>query len=125
MSDAINTTQLNNRNTPSFQPMGIGEILDTTFSLYRKHFRLFLGIIALYFCGKLVVYLLGRFLPDFPLKDLVIDLVNVPFGLISMGGIIVAMATTYLGKHITSRDALQQAGNRFWQLLASHLPWSL
>ena len=125
MLNPNDATQSNNSNTSTLQPMGFGGILDTTLSLYRKHFRLFLGIITLHFCGKLVVYLLARFLPDFPLKDLVTDLVHMPFGLISMGGIIVATATIYLGKHLTSRDALQQAGHRFWQLLASHLPWSL
>ena len=30
-------------------PMGFAEILDTTFSLYRTHFRVFLQIIAVYF----------------------------------------------------------------------------
>ena len=48
-----------------------------------------------------------------------------PFGLMSIGGIIIATATIYLGKHITSLNALKQAGHQFWQLLASHLPWSL
>ena len=105
--------------------MGFGGILDTTFSLYRKHFRLFLGIIVFYFCGSVVVYLLWRFLPNVPIRNLVIELVDLPFGLISMGGIIVATATIYLGKHLTSRDALQQAGHQFRQLLASHLLWSL
>ncbi|MCY3742124.1 MAG: hypothetical protein OXH00_14000 [Candidatus Poribacteria bacterium] len=125
MLNPTDTTQANNSNTSTLRPLGIGEILDITFSLYRKHFRLFLGIAALHFSGNLVVYLLGRFLPNFPLKNWVTDLVDMPFGLISMGGIIVATATIYLGKHIRSRDALQQAGHRFWQMLASHLPWSL
>lgn len=125
MLSPTDATQTNISNTSTLQPMGFGGLLDTTFSLYRKHFRLFLGIITLYFCGTLVVYLLERFLPDFPLKDLVTDLVGMPFGLISMGGIIVATATIYLGEHTTSRDTLQQAGHRFWQILASHLPWSL
>ena len=125
MLNPTDSIQTNNSNTPTLQRMGFSGILDTTFSLYREHFWLFLGIISLYFCGNLVVYLLARFLSNFPLKNLVTDLVNVPFGLISMGGIIVATATIYLGKHITSRDALRQAGHRFWQLLASHLPWSL
>ena len=125
MLNPTDTAQTNSSNIPTLRPMGFGGILDATFSLYRKHFRLFLGIIALYFCGTLVVYLLARFLPDFPLKGLVTDLVHMPFGLISMGGIIVATATIYLGKHLRSRDALQPAGYRFWQLLGSHLPWSL
>ena len=117
---------MNNDNTPTHQPMGFGEVLDTTFSLYREHFLLFLGIISLGFCGNVVEYLLGRFLPNFPLKNFVTDLVSVPFVLISMGGIIVATATIYLGGNITtSREALKQTLHRFWQMLACLLPWSL
>ena len=117
--------QVNDTHTPTLQPMGFGEILDTIFSLYRKHFPLFLGIVAVDFCGNLVVYLLARFLPNFLLKGLLTDLVGLPFGFVSMGGIIAATATVYLGKHISSLGALKQAGHRFWQMLACHLPWNL
>ena len=86
-------TQRDNSNTPSLQPMGFSEILDTIFSLYRKHLRLILGIVAVDFCGNLVVYFLARFLPNFSLKGLVTDLVGMPFGLVSMGGIIIATTT--------------------------------
>lgn len=116
---------MNNGNTSTFQPMGFGKILLGTFSLYRKHFLLFLSIISLDFCGNLVGHLLGRFLPNFPLKYFVTDFVRVPFALISMGGIIVTTAAIYLGGDITSRDALKQTGRRFWHILACHLPWSL
>ena len=103
--------------------MGFAEILDTIFNLYRKHFLLFLGIISLDFCGRLVGYLLGRFLPYFFLKDFLTNLVSMPFTLVSMGGIILVTATVYLGGHITSRDALKQAGHQFWHMLACQLPW--
>ena len=125
MRNLADTTQANDSRTLTRQQMGFGEILDTIFSLYRKHFPLFLGIVAVDFCGNLVVYFLARFLPNFSLKSLVANLVGMPFGLVSMGGIIVATATIYLGKNIRSLDALQQAGHRFWQVLACHLPWSL
>ena len=116
---------MNNSNTSTRQPMRFGEILDTTFNLYRKHFLLFLGIISLDFCGRLVGYLIWRFPPGFPLRDIVIDLISMSFKLVSMGGIIIAVATIYLSGRITSRDALRQAGHRFWQLLACSLVWSL
>ena len=116
---------MNNSNTSTRQPMRFSEILDTTFSLYRKHFLLFLGIISLDFCGRLVVYLIWRFLSGFPLRGIVIDLIGMPFRLVSMGGIIIAVATIYLSGRITSRDALKQTGHRFWQLLACSLVWSL
>ena len=125
MLNRTDAAQPNNSNTSTRQPMGFGEILDTIFSLYREHFPLFLGFVAVDFCGNLVVYFLARFLPNFPLKDLVTALVGMPFGLVSMGGIIVATATIHLGKRLRSLDALQQVGQRFRQMLVCHLPWNL
>ena len=125
MLNLTDTAQPNNSNTPTLRPMGFGEVLDTTFSLYRQHFPLFLHIIAIDFFGSLVEYLLWRFLPNFPLKGIVTTLIGMPFGLVSMGGIIVATATVYLGKRIRSSDALKQAGHRFWHLSACHLLWNL
>ena len=125
MLNLNDATQANNSNTSTLQPMGFSEILDTVFSLYRKHLRLFLGIVAVDFCGNLIVYFLARFLPHFPLKGLVTDLVGVPFGLVSMGGIIVATATISLGKRPRSLDALKQALYQFRQMLVCHLPWNL
>ena len=124
MLDSTNTAQANN-STSTPQPMRFTEILDTTFSLYRKRFLLFLGIIVLYFCGILVEYLFRRFLPEFSGKNFVVDLIDMPFTLISMGGIIVATATIYLSGRITSRNALKQARPRFWHVLACSFVWSL
>ena len=125
MLNPTDAAQANNSHTSTLRPMGFGEILDTTFSLYRKHFPLFLGIVAVDFCGTLVVYFLARFLPDFPLNGLLRALVGMPFGLVSMGGVIVATTTIYLGKRLRSFDALQQVWQRFWQMLVCHLPWNL
>ncbi len=117
-------TQANNSNTPILQAMGFGEILDITFSLYRKHFSLFLGIIAVHFFGALVKYSLTGFLQDSDLKNLVPHLVNMSFALVSMGGVIVATATIYLDDHITSTAALKQTLRRFWHLSGGYLIWT-
>ena len=117
-------TQANNSNIPTLQSMGVGEILDTTFSFYRKHFLLFLGIITVYFLGSLVTYSLEGFLQDSNLKNLVSHLVNIPLTLLSMGGIIVATAAIYLGRQITSTSALKQTSRRFWHLLGGYLLWT-
>lgn len=117
-------TQTDNSNTPPLQPMGVGEILDITFSLYRKHFLLFLGIIAVYFFGSLVTYSLEGFLQDSALKNFVPNLANIPFVLVSMGGVIVATAAIFLEKHTTSTDALKQTLRRFWHLLGGYLLWA-
>lgn len=116
---------MHNSNTPTCQPMGFGKILVGTFRLYRKHFLLFLSISTLRFCGKLSDYVLGRFLPDFFLKNSLIDFVDMLFALVSLCGIIVAAATIYSGGYITSRDALKQTGHRFWPLFVCALVWGL
>ena len=125
MSNATDTIQTNNSNTPTLQPMGVGEILDITFSFYRKHFLLFLGIITVYFFGGLVKYSLEGFLSNSGLQGAIPNLVNIPFALLSIGGIIVAAATIYLGGNITSTDALQQTLRRFWDLLVCYTLWVL
>lgn len=104
--------------------MGFGEILDTIFSLYRKHFLLFLGIITVYFLGSLVTYLLDGSLQGSNRKDLVPNFVSIPFVLVSMGGVIIATAAIFLDRHITSSDALKQTLRRFWYLLGIYLLWA-
>ena len=47
MSQFTNPSQLNEGEASTevfLQPMGFADILDTAFSLYRSHFRLFAGI---------------------------------------------------------------------------------
>ena len=105
--------------------MGFSQILDTTFSLYRKYFLLFLGIIAIHFFGKLADYSLKGFFSNGLLKDLIVSVISEPFALISMGGIIVVSATTYLGGHITSRAALRYTLKRFFPMLGGDLIWTL
>ena len=114
-----------NSNTQTLQPMGIGEILDTTFSLYRKHFLLFLGVIVPYFLGSLIHYSLEGFLANHASNTLIANLFNIPFALIGISGIIVGAGTIYLGTNITSTDALKQAIRPFWKLLVCQILWSL
>ena len=125
MPNTTDTTQTANRNIPSLQPMGTAEILDTTFSLYRNHFLLFLGIAAVHFFGSLVQYSLEGFLSNSGIPRIIPNSLNIPFVLVSMGAVIIATATIYLGGHITSTDALQQTLRRFWHLLACYFFWAL
>ena len=59
------------------------------------------------------------------LKQLIATLAALPFALLSMGGIVVATATIYLGEDITSRDALRQTLHRLWTLIKTHLVWRM
>ena len=105
--------------------MGFSQILDTTFSLYRKYFLLFLGIIAIHFFGKLADYSLKGFFSNSLLRGLIVSVVSEPFAFVSMGGIIVVSAVTYLGRHITSRAALRYTLKRFFPMLGGDLIWTL
>lgn len=105
--------------------MRFSEILDTTFSLYRRHFLLFLGIITIHFFGKLVEYALENFLSDFPLKNLIVSSVSEPAMFVSMGGIIIATATTYLGKRTTSSAVLRSTLQSFFTMLGGYILWLL
>src|SRR5579884_3948758 len=92
------------------RPLSTGEILDRTFSLYRRHFLLFMGISAIpqvlvvalnltqtlylggpgsrYF-GSMLMY--GLFI-------LVVAVVGVVAYLFSQGGTILAVSELYLGR---------------------------
>ncbi len=125
MSDATETSHLNINNTSNLQPMGVGDILDTTFSLYRKHFLLFLGIASIYFFAILIEYSLKGFISGTIQKALIPTLTAMPFAIVSIGGVILASATVYLGENITSSAALKQVLKRFIPVLGSHLIWRL
>lgn len=121
MLNATDATQTNRGTTPTLQPMRFSEILDTTFSLYRKYFWLFLGIIALQFFSQLVAYSLEGFLSNQPLISVIASSASAPLEIVSMGGIIVVSASTYLGRHITSRTALRYVLQRFFPMSGGYL----
>ena len=125
LNPAATTSLTITGNTPTPQPMGLSVLLDTTFSLYRENFLLLTGILILHFLGILVEYTLESFLPDIRFKTLVTSIASAPFVLVSIGGIIVATATIYLNRDITSSDALKQTFRRFVPLLVCHILWIL
>lgn len=125
MLNSSDTGQIDNIKAPALQPMGVSEILDITFSFYRRHFLLFLGVITFYFFGSLVKHSIESLLHGSDLKNLVANLVDMPFEVVSIGGIIVATATIYFGGHITSSAALKQSLRHFWHLLGCCLLWVL
>ncbi len=127
--------------TTSLQPMGFTDILDTIFSLYRNHFRLFLRICAVYFvfnCGlSLIRGISTLFLRSSSGSSMMVAMVVIAIlviailaigvlttlvvTLFAVGGIIFASAQTYLGRHITARTAFRQVKRRFWPFLGCNL----
>ena len=115
--------------TTALKPMRFEDILDTTFSLYRKHFSLFLGLVAFSVLSELALHLLVDFSEFFfdrsPLLGVAIVLIAITFFIIGTGGIVIGSGATYLGENITIHSVLQRTMDRFWPLLGCFLLWLL
>ncbi len=111
------------------KPMGFGEILDTAFSLYRKHFSLFLGLVSFSAFGELTVHLFMDFSVSFFSRYFLLGIgmviFAVTFSTIGIGGIVIGTGTAYLGEETTIRSIFQRTIQRFWQLLGCLLLWWL
>ena len=111
-----------NNGPPKLRAMGFGELLDTTFSLYRAHFWSFLGIAAAYFIAMLVGVSVS-FFDDWIEKDM--KTVTWVFTIIAIFGVAVfvvcslicASAQAYLDGKIRTRTALKQGGRQFFRCL--------
>jgi len=100
------------------RPLTLGEILDRTFTLYRRHIVLFLGLVGipqvLVMAFQLTQMALQRSYPgSFGLTDfagfvstIVLLVVSVLVYLFSQGGTILAVSEIYLGRSISIAQAL-------------------
>lgn len=131
--------------TTSLRPMGFTDILDTIFSLYRNHFRLFLSICAVYFSfnfgfsvtagiltfalhsssgSNMMAAILG--IAILAIVILVVGiLITFVATLFTMGGLVFASAQTYIGEQVTARAAFRQVRHRFWPFVGVILFWLL
>ena len=114
----------------SLQPMGFGDILDSMFSLYRSHFRLFVGICSVFFVYELANALLigistvsaagsGRF-GTLMLIAVVLDLIGIVVVLFVISAIVFASAETFLGKQTAASAAFKRTERRFWPYLGTN-----
>jgi Membrane domain of glycerophosphoryl diester phosphodiesterase len=96
------------------RPLSLGELLDRTFFLYRKHFLVFLGIIAFPHLAVLACQLCGIALqPGRPLGsagigffwNLLIFLVALGAGAVSQGGTVIAVSQVHLGRPVSIAEA--------------------
>ncbi len=99
------------------RPLSLGEVLDRTFSLYRRNFLLFAGITAIpelfvlalnlsqFFAGAAI----ARFSPVYFLLLLVSLVVAVLAYLISQGGTVLAVSDIYLGREASIGGSLRRA----------------
>ena len=125
MLESVGTSKSDNR-IIILQPMGFADILDTMFSLYRTHFRLFVGIAAVYLCAEFVNTLLLHFpwfVPQRFLREVIEAVIFWTSILVSMGAVVIASATLYLGNQITGRTALRQGFRQCFPLLRCTFVW--
>ena len=124
-----NETARDNSREPTLKPMRFGDILDMTFSLYRKHFWLFLGLVSFSVFAELAFHLLTDFSQFFfdrsLLLGIAIGLITLTFSVIGIGGLVIGSGATYLGENITIHTILQRTIDRFWRLMGCFLLWFL
>lgn len=114
----------------ALQPMGLLDIVDRMFSIYRHHARLFFGLAALYFVFGSGVKMGAAFIAnsDFSLLGGWLDNVFELGGrfvvqLLIIGGLVFASAHCYLGNDVSRNAALRQTLRRFWHHLGSGALW--
>jgi len=133
MNERNDLVQSDNNETTStpLQPMSFVDILDGMFSLYRNHFLLFLGIVAVYIVIGFGLDLISvsAVTSAEPSTSIVIAVFTAIGSFIVsflvVAGLAYASALVYLDRDITAQDALQQAWRRFFTLLGSAVLWGL
>jgi hypothetical protein len=108
---------------PPLREMQFSDILDTTFSLYRNNFRLFIGITAILHVPLGILQILftskeGMF--GIMFTALVDTLVINP---IVTGALVFAVSQEYLGRQTTVKEALNRV--KFLLILGVSLVWSI
>jgi uncharacterized membrane protein len=110
------------------RPLGVGEILDTSFSLYRRHFGA-LATVSLVCTGlplvlRLFVEAAGGLFTHLTLA-LVYMLSLVVLSLIATGATVFIVSESYLGRPLTAREALMRATPYMGRILIASLLMAL
>jgi len=96
----------------SLRPMGILEIVDQSFRLYRSSFLVFFGIAA-------VVYVPALMLQSVPVAGTIVAVIFLPLYLVANGALTKAISDRYLGEESSIGAAYGAVGKRFWPLLGT------
>jgi hypothetical protein len=123
------------------RPLSLGELLDRTFRLYRNHFSLFVGImaipaavwlpfnvLALSFQGSLMSATAARpgKPPFIPTPTVITGVIVGAFAVVLLSGLVYsiavaaascAVADVYLGRAATVRGSFAMIHGRFWRLM--------
>ncbi|HEV7966785.1 MAG TPA: hypothetical protein VGP19_04410 [Candidatus Acidoferrales bacterium] len=83
--------------TLDLRPLSLGELLDRTFFLYRRHFLLFVGIAAIPYSFFFVINLATALIPVIARTDASGRMQPVAFAGVAVGGGILALAAVMVG----------------------------
>ena len=113
---------------PVLRPLSAGEILDVSFSLYRRHFRA-LAAVALVCTGiplvlRLFLQASGGFFANLTLTLLYL-IVLVVLNLVATAATVFIVSESYLGRPIGPREALDRAAPYIGRVLACSLLMTL
>ena len=118
--------------TPELRPLTLGELLDRTFTLYRNHFWLFVGIMAIpaaisipfsawFLSTQGLAGLSGKPSPAFAAGA---GVVFVTFMLLAwlvyamaLGAATFAVSETYLGQNATVRNSYGKVRGKMWRIV--------
>jgi hypothetical protein len=124
--------------TVDLRPLSLGELLDRTFSLYKKHFWVFVGIMAIPSAfmipaNVLILSFQGSFMNISPGRPPVLPAPGYIAGVaagyfafiiiflivysIAVGAATAAVADAYLGRPSTVRGAYARIRPKFWKLI--------
>ena len=116
--------------SPILRPMGFGELLDTTFSLYRKNFLRYLGICSFYFFSMVLASLISLLNGSIPRNEwlaiwlptlLVIFCITV----IVVNALMSATAQAYLDGNIDTIEVFDAGVRRFFACFGGLLFYGL
>ncbi|MDE0297830.1 MAG: hypothetical protein OXN17_04305 [Candidatus Poribacteria bacterium] len=134
-NDSSHESNVEEAAAASLQPMGFIDILDSMFSLYRNHFRLFLSISVVYFLIAVISDLLigsaaisvanSGELERFVLIFSVLLLIECAVMLYVIGALVFGSAQVFLGVRIDAGAAFRQAKRRFGPYLAANFLYVL
>lgn len=115
------------------RPLSLGEMLDRAFTLYRKHFWVFVGIMAVPACAAVPMRLvllqrqatvlpfgkpnLQAQLAMFSGWTLAFIIVFFALYAVAMGAATFAVSDAYLGKNLTVRNSFGKVRGKFWRLI--------
>jgi len=96
--------------SPRLRPMGLGDLLDSTFALYRENFALFAGIVAVITIPVTLIDLVLALFTGAAVLQIIDTVLSLIFNVLSEGALALAVSRRYLGQTISIEQAYAAIG---------------